>query len=588
MSDITANVVVSNPRPIFTESRSFKAVANGKIYIGQIDTDPVNPANQIPVYIENEDGSHVQIAQPLIINAAGKIVYNGQLVKIVTVQSHSMAIYDTYGSQVDYIGNVLKYDPDQFGPNLIQQLAQIGIYANDDTKGDAMIGVKKPFSGAIHRTQHDKNEDTISVKDFGATGDGVTDDSQSIKDTLAAANGRNIVVPSGKYRLLSYLEIPSNCHIFGDGDVEFYLDPAITTGADFGGIGRSIFAIYKSNISFENITFSSSKIGLTKGISIGFLNCKMMRVTNCTFKDFGNSTYYAQGLIMFGCTDITIENSTFDNCSGDGAALSNGCLRYTVKGCTFSGNLDWGLALVSMSNYGSVTSNLFLNNVSTATGVERCSYVNFIGNTMINNEHGVRVCEFVAATSDKSEYITIVGNNINSAAVGVSIEEMRPSNGNFTVSGNVIINSSDHGIRVIHSAEGTITGNEIFSTANAAILLQNTDAGKVTGSVTISGNNIRACKWGVREILVDGNLAYNSIGINNIQDVSVESIAVTTNTQYIDASQRGYIVISNALKVPSGIVSDTASTGGITTPAQVQGYITINIGGTDKKVPFYN
>ncbi|EDA2879823.1 phage tail protein [Salmonella enterica subsp. enterica serovar Schwarzengrund] len=114
MSDITANVVVSNPRPVFTESRSFKAVANGKIYIGQIDTDPVNPANQIPVYIENEDGSHVQIAQPLIINAAGKIVYNGQLVKIVTVQGHSMAIYDAYGSQVDYIDNVLKYDPDQY------------------------------------------------------------------------------------------------------------------------------------------------------------------------------------------------------------------------------------------------------------------------------------------------------------------------------------------------------------------------------------------------------------------------------------------------------------------------------------------
>ncbi|EAT8703555.1 endorhamnosidase [Salmonella enterica subsp. enterica serovar Typhimurium] len=114
MSDITANVVVSNPRPIFTESRSFKAVANGKIYIGQIDTDPVNPANQIPVYIENEDGSHVKIAQPLIINAAGKIVYNGQLVKIVTAQGHSMAIYDSNGSQVDYIANVLKYDPDQY------------------------------------------------------------------------------------------------------------------------------------------------------------------------------------------------------------------------------------------------------------------------------------------------------------------------------------------------------------------------------------------------------------------------------------------------------------------------------------------
>ncbi|MCE9762407.1 phage tailspike protein [Citrobacter portucalensis] len=118
MAAITANVVVSNPRPIFTESRTFKAVANGKIYIGLIDEDPVNPANQIPVYIENEDGSHVQIAQPLIINAAGKIVYNGQLVKVVTVQGHSMAIYNASGVQVDYIENVLKYDPDQFSQML--------------------------------------------------------------------------------------------------------------------------------------------------------------------------------------------------------------------------------------------------------------------------------------------------------------------------------------------------------------------------------------------------------------------------------------------------------------------------------------
>ena len=35
MSDITANVVVSMPSQLFTMARSFKAVANGKIYIGK-------------------------------------------------------------------------------------------------------------------------------------------------------------------------------------------------------------------------------------------------------------------------------------------------------------------------------------------------------------------------------------------------------------------------------------------------------------------------------------------------------------------------------------------------------------------------
>lgn len=113
MPDITANVVVSMPSQLFTMARSFKAVANGKIYIGKIDTDPVNPENQIQVYIENEDGSHVPVSQPIIINAAGYPVYNGQIAKFVTVQGHSMAVYDAYGAQQFYFPNVLKYDPDQ-------------------------------------------------------------------------------------------------------------------------------------------------------------------------------------------------------------------------------------------------------------------------------------------------------------------------------------------------------------------------------------------------------------------------------------------------------------------------------------------
>lgn len=113
MTDITANVIVSMPSQLFTMARSFKAVANGKIYIGKIDTDPVNTENQIPVYVENEDGSHVPVSQPIIINAAGYPVYNGQIAKFVTVQGHSMAVYDAYGSQQFYFPNVLKYDPDQ-------------------------------------------------------------------------------------------------------------------------------------------------------------------------------------------------------------------------------------------------------------------------------------------------------------------------------------------------------------------------------------------------------------------------------------------------------------------------------------------
>lgn len=120
MADIVPNVVVSMPSQQFTLARSFKAAANGKIYIGKIDTDPVNPENQIQVYIEGEDGSYVPVSQPIIINAGGYPVYNGQIAKFVTVEGHSMAIYDAYGAQQFYFPNVLKYDPDQLKYNLSQ------------------------------------------------------------------------------------------------------------------------------------------------------------------------------------------------------------------------------------------------------------------------------------------------------------------------------------------------------------------------------------------------------------------------------------------------------------------------------------
>lgn len=140
MSDITANVVVSMPSQLFTMARSFKAVANGKIYIGKIDTDPVNPENQIQVYVENEDGSHVPVAQPIIINAAGYPVYNGQIAKFVTVQGHSMAVYDSYGAQQFYYPNVLKYDPDRFA----NRAAILDKGSNYFTNGQLRIGTMPP------------------------------------------------------------------------------------------------------------------------------------------------------------------------------------------------------------------------------------------------------------------------------------------------------------------------------------------------------------------------------------------------------------------------------------------------------------
>lgn len=194
MTDITANVIVSMPSQLFTMARSFKAVANGKIYIGKIDTDPVNPENQIQVYVENEDGSHIPVSQPIIINAAGYPVYNGQIAKFVTVQGHSMAVYDAYGARQFYFPNVLKYDPDQ----LRQQL-------------EDPDGAKKYPELQIARWR-----DYGDVRGWGAKIDGVTDDSDAFIKALNS--GRSVItIPEGICIIKKNINIPEGCSLVGSG-----------------------------------------------------------------------------------------------------------------------------------------------------------------------------------------------------------------------------------------------------------------------------------------------------------------------------------------------------------------------------------
>lgn len=115
---INPSVVVSMPSQLFTMPREFKSVFNGMIYIGNIDTDPTIQANQIPVYVSNEDGSFTQMPQPIRTNAGGYPVYNGQPAKFVTTQGCSMKVTDSNGVQLWYFPNLLKYDPDQFRQEL--------------------------------------------------------------------------------------------------------------------------------------------------------------------------------------------------------------------------------------------------------------------------------------------------------------------------------------------------------------------------------------------------------------------------------------------------------------------------------------
>lgn len=68
--------------------------------------------------------------------------------------------------------------------------------------GAELIGYNSPFTGSIARNIYDKVSDIVSVKDFGAVGDGVTDDTAAINkalDAVGTSGGGMVYMPPGNY-----------------------------------------------------------------------------------------------------------------------------------------------------------------------------------------------------------------------------------------------------------------------------------------------------------------------------------------------------------------------------------------------------
>ena len=101
------------PSPEFLRIDRFEPVANGYIYVGKTDSDPTNPANQIPVFFQQEDGSLVQVSQPIRISVTGYPVYNGKPGKFITQTAASCVVEDVNHVRQWYWPNLFEYDSSQ-------------------------------------------------------------------------------------------------------------------------------------------------------------------------------------------------------------------------------------------------------------------------------------------------------------------------------------------------------------------------------------------------------------------------------------------------------------------------------------------
>lgn len=267
------------------------------------------------------------------------------------------------------------------------------------------------------RSMQDKFDDFVNIRDFGAKGDGVTNDTAAINRALQqiykSPNSqtnltvrRSIYFPGGTYIINDALVVPPNARLVGDGSnntlikqtlsnknaVQFG-DSTFLTGASVGSAGGQLPGqVEISDISFINsnssvtapilsldstsnvkITNSHITSNVTPGfypnlVSISSTAAASSLITfdTCSFLNGGNAFSVTGSL-----TKLRILNSYFDNISNttiDGGSLYGGVFvnnYYNTVG--FYGNLTSATGLFSIGehfNQLKVLDGLFLGNLS--------------------------------------------------------------------------------------------------------------------------------------------------------------------------------------------------------------------------------
>jgi hypothetical protein len=172
---------------------------------------------------------------------------------------------------------------------------------------------KSPISAVLY---------VANVKFYGATGDGVTDDSAAIQ--LAVDSNNAVYFPSGTYRVNTPIALKSNNMLFGDGasSVIYYTGTATSQGALYANSGSAF--TYVENLVVQNLKILGTVA--TAGFSefvhlISFSGVRNCLIDSCEIVGFrGDGIYIGSGDLAGQerhNIDVTISNCYIDGVNND-------------------------------------------------------------------------------------------------------------------------------------------------------------------------------------------------------------------------------------------------------------------------------
>ncbi len=349
--------------------------------------------------------------------------------------------------------------------------------------GSSLIGYTPSGTGATTTTVQAKLRQVVSVKDFGAVGNGVANDTTAIQqaiDYVSSIGGGAVNFPTGTYKISTKLSITANSvFLTGEGRQSSVIAPAamaddfiLFNGCSQGGVNNL------------GIIPSAAQTGSTAGIRIK--NCHNVVVDQ--FLLYGNTR---NGIIVEGGASsylCTISNFEISTCALSGIEVGAGALAQGV----------WILDGIVASCYDGIL-------LTYASGV----YINTVDIISSGNSA-------LATYPVTGQYVTAVFAEGITADTSIGHGIALIDNGGKTTDVNLVncwaATNGLSGLRCAANTDGVlVSGCRFINNDQRGILIEN---GK---NYTISG-----CQIGMNSI--DGSASYDGIAIGaGVTHVTIEN-----------------------------------------------------------------
>lgn len=400
----------------------------------------------------------------------------------------------------------------------------------------------------------------VAIEDFGAAGDGVTDDAGAL--LAALASGNPVRFGPRTYRI--------------DGE------------CDIGGASATLLGVVGSTVLTRGAQSAAGTSGTPAWISV---SATQFFADGIVFDANRAVTADTWGVVVqASCTYANITRSLFRNAMGSifgwGLAFAPSdptLTRHHVHDCEFTANAVDGMwvaacdsvAVTCCRAHDNTRNGIYVDSQD-PTFVLKIRDVQIVGNTCWNNQTGISVGNFNATNTEPGVYGNgnpdvlggLVANNctFNNTGYGISV-----SGRNILVSGNLIVDNGPSGGGMLANtgycriSDNMITGSGGFGIDAGGSIFVDITGNYIDGptigigiggsqNCTVRGNYVQDCPIGLIALNVESDGRGDSFGI------SCNNLSIVGNFIGYDAGGSGIILRDAPQRV---LIADNVVSSGV-------------------------